>query len=34
MQQQGNWLEQFGFTTCKPVTITAKKGQLIIELAK
>ncbi|WP_392551394.1 SymE family type I addiction module toxin [Orbus wheelerorum] len=23
---KGNWLEQFGFTTGKPVTITVKKA--------
>lgn len=31
---KGNWLEQAGFTTRQPVTITAKKGKLIVQLAK
>lgn len=31
---KGNWLEAAGFTTGQAVTITTKKGQLIIELAK
>lgn len=31
---KGNWLEQAGFTTGQPVTITAKKGKLIVELVK
>ncbi|WP_081298568.1 SymE family type I addiction module toxin [Gilliamella apicola] len=30
---KGNWLEAVGFTTGQPVTITAKKGKLIVELA-
>ncbi|WP_416380466.1 SymE family type I addiction module toxin [Gilliamella sp. B2923] len=34
MHLKGNWLEQAGFTTGQPVTITAKKGRLIVELAK
>lgn len=31
---KGNWLEEAGFTTGQPVTITAKKGKLIVQLAK
>lgn len=31
---KGNWLEAVGFTTGQPVTITAKKGKLIVQLAK
>jgi HSP20-like domain of unknown function (DUF1813). len=31
---KGNWLEAVGFTTGQAVTITAKKGKLIVELAK
>lgn len=31
---KGNWLEAVGFTTGQPVTITTKKGKLIVELAK
>lgn len=31
---KGNWLEEAGFTTGQSVTITTKKGKLIVELAK
>ncbi|WP_392565247.1 SymE family type I addiction module toxin [Utexia brackfieldae] len=31
---KGNWLNELGFTTGQAVTITTKKGQLIIELAR
>lgn len=31
---KGKWLELLGFTAGQPVTITAKKGKLIVELAK
>ncbi|NUF49464.1 type I toxin-antitoxin system SymE family toxin [Gilliamella sp. ESL0250] len=31
---KSNWLEQAGFTTGQPVTITAKKGKLIVQLVK
>ncbi|WP_345491019.1 SymE family type I addiction module toxin [Orbus sasakiae] len=31
---KGNWLEQVSFTTSQPVTLTAKKGKLIVEIAK
>ncbi|WP_081298587.1 SymE family type I addiction module toxin [Gilliamella sp. wkB108] len=31
---KGNWLEAVGFTTGQPVTITAKKGKLIVQLVK
>ncbi|OTQ68518.1 hypothetical protein B6D17_11100 [Gilliamella apis] len=30
----GDWLEDAGFTTGQPVTITAKKGKLIVEIAR
>ncbi|MCX8740006.1 SymE family type I addiction module toxin [Gilliamella sp. B2824] len=28
-----NWLNELGFTTGQPVTITAKKGKLIVQHA-
>ncbi|OCG23814.1 hypothetical protein A9G11_05090 [Gilliamella sp. wkB108] len=31
---KGNWLETVGFTSGQPVTIIAKKGKLIVKLAK
>ncbi len=31
---KGDWLEEAGFTTGQLVTITAKKGKLIVELAR
>ncbi|MCX8713343.1 SymE family type I addiction module toxin [Gilliamella sp. B3464] len=31
---KGNWLEDAGFTTGQLVTITAKKGKLIVELVR
>ncbi|QYN45821.1 type I toxin-antitoxin system SymE family toxin [Gilliamella sp. ESL0405] len=31
---KGNWLEQSGLASGQPVTITAKKGKLIVQLAK
>jgi toxic protein SymE len=34
MHLKGNWLEEAGFTTRQPVTITAKKDKLILQLAK
>ncbi|MCX8640834.1 type I toxin-antitoxin system SymE family toxin [Gilliamella sp. B3172] len=30
---KGNWLEKSGFGSGQPVTITAKKGKLIVQLA-
>ncbi|WP_407936324.1 SymE family type I addiction module toxin [Limnobaculum parvum] len=27
----GYWLEQFGFTTGQPVTVTTERGRLVIE---
>ncbi|WP_366518738.1 SymE family type I addiction module toxin [uncultured Gilliamella sp.] len=31
---KGNWLNELGFTTGQPVTIMAKKGQLIVRLSR
>ncbi|WP_392565047.1 SymE family type I addiction module toxin [Orbus wheelerorum] len=31
---KGNLLNELGFTTGKPFIITAKKGKLIVEIAK
>ncbi|WP_345490863.1 SymE family type I addiction module toxin [Orbus sasakiae] len=34
MHLKGNWLEEVGFATGQPVTITAKKGKLLVEIAR
>ncbi|WP_392553615.1 SymE family type I addiction module toxin [Orbus wheelerorum] len=31
---KGNLLNELGFTTGKPVTITAKKGKLVVEITR
>ncbi|MCD1125603.1 type I toxin-antitoxin system SymE family toxin [Jinshanibacter sp. LJY008] len=28
----GNWLEELGFTTGQPVTVTSERGRMVIEV--
>ncbi|AYH12504.1 type I toxin-antitoxin system SymE family toxin [Pectobacterium parmentieri] len=32
MNLKGRWLEEFGFITGMPITITVERGRLVIEI--